>query len=67
MLTNPPLAPHCAANDTQHRIDFVKTQIHRWIDEMFVSPDRHDLRACFAKTLLIRNYLLSPVLDANET
>ncbi|WP_239687636.1 class I SAM-dependent methyltransferase, partial [Burkholderia cenocepacia] len=49
------------------RIDFVKTQIHRWIDEMFVSPDRHDLRACFAKTLLIRNYLLSPVLDANET
>ncbi len=38
MLTNPPLAPHCAANDTQHRIDFVKTQIHRWIDEMFVSP-----------------------------
>lgn len=67
MLTNLPLAPHCAANDTQHRIDFVKTQIHRWIDEMFTSPDRHDLRACFAKTLLIRNYLLSPVLDAIET
>lgn len=67
MLTNLPLAPHCAANDTRRRIDFVKTQIHRWMDEMFVSPDRHDLRACFAKTLLIRNYLLSPVLDAHET
>ncbi|MBU9561945.1 SAM-dependent methyltransferase [Burkholderia multivorans] len=67
MLSHLPLAPRCAANDTQNRIDFVKTQIHRWIDEMFVSPDRHDLRACFAKTLLIRNYLLSPVLDANET
>ncbi|KWK05963.1 hypothetical protein WM11_11245 [Burkholderia ubonensis] len=67
MLTNLPIPPHCAANDTQHRIDFVKAQIHRWIDEMFVSPDRHDLRAWFAKTLLIRDYLLSPVLDAHET
>ncbi|CAB3772936.1 hypothetical protein GQ57_22995 [Burkholderia sp. MSh2] len=67
MPTTLPLAPRCAANDTQHRIDFVKTQIHRWIDELFESPDRHDLRACFAKTLLIRNYLLSPLLDAHET
>ncbi|RQS12241.1 SAM-dependent methyltransferase [Burkholderia sp. Bp9002] len=67
MLTNLPLPPHCAANDTQHRIGFVKAQIHRWIDEMLVSPDRHDLRVWFAKTLLIRDYLLSPVLDAHET
>lgn len=36
------------------------------MDELFASA-RHDLRTFFAKTLLVRDYLLSPVLDARET
>jgi hypothetical protein len=67
MLKNPERAPHWMPDNARHRVDFVKAQIHRWMDELFETGNRHDLRTFFAKTLFMRDYLLSPILDAHET
>jgi hypothetical protein len=55
-----------AIDASHNRIEFVKRQLHGWIDELLNSPDRHDLKKSFGKALTIRNYVLSPVLDPHE-
>ncbi|WP_153102073.1 nicotianamine synthase family protein [Paraburkholderia hayleyella] len=63
-------APHSSGSKLltppRTHIEFVKQQIHGWLDELLDAPQGQDLKQSFGKMLTLRNYILSPVLDASE-
>ncbi|WJF91515.1 SAM-dependent methyltransferase [Paraburkholderia bonniea] len=61
-------APGAAAGvSSESRIAFVRQQIHAWLDELLALPASVGLQQSFGKMLTLRNYILSPVLNASET